>query len=298
MPANNIRQIATSIKTNYDKIPNANKTKKDAEIAQAGLNTCFRNAIGIDPTVRDDLTLNDDSLNNIERHLFTESEHTPTSSSSIAKIEEDNDEIIAFCKALDLGQITETENDADSITDAIGSSASITGQETITEYASEVLANPLDISNNARINTIKAARKVLDLDSPSKLNNFSLITTIAKWLVIIIKSKFELSQKTLEDALFYEKETKEVCDLVESSELTFTSPIFKGKEKESDAIEYINNIFQNAREAVSSRLISFLPGYDYFINEEKPDQDVSSSAAIDNTLTTTSGTPRKALKYD
>ena len=296
MPANNIRQIATSIKTNYDKIPNENKTKKDAEIAQAGLNTCFRNAIGIDPTVRDDLTLNDDSLNNIERHLFTESEHTPTSSSSIAKIEEDNDEIIAFCKALDLEQIP--ENDDDSITDAIGSSASITGQETITEYASEVLANPLDISNNARINTIKAARKVLDLDSPSKLNNFSLITTIAKWLVIIIKSKFELSQKTLEDALFYEKETKEVCDLVESSELTFTSPIFKGKEKESDRIEYINNILQNAREAVSSRLISFLPGYDCFTNEEKPDQNVSSSAAIDNTLTTTSGTPRKALKYD
>ena len=294
MPANNIRQIATSIKTNYDKIPNENKTKKDAEIAQAGLNTCFRNAIGIDPTVRDDLTLNDDSLNNIERHLFTESEHTPTSSSSIAK--EKDDEMIAFCKALDLGQIT--ENDDDSITDAIGSSASITGQETITEYVSEVLANPLDISNNARINTIKAARKVLDLDSPSKLNNFSLITTIAKWLVTVIKSKFELSQKTLEDALFYEKETKEVRDLVESSELTFTSPIFKGKEKESDRIEYINNIFQNAREAVSSRLISFLPGYDCFTNEEKPDQDVSSSAAIDNTLPTTSGTPRKALKYD
>jgi hypothetical protein len=247
MPTSDIREVARLIKENYDKISNKDKTIKDAEIVQAGLNTCLRNALGMDPRMVDDIILNTYDLNNMEQGSSSETEKKKD------KDKDKNKKVTKFCKALDLENI-----------------------------------------NEASIDVIRAAQKALDLDSPKQLDNYGLTGTIATWLVMAIKSKFELTTQTPEDKLIYEKDVKEVDGMIK--EITFHSPVFKGKEKESYASKYIQGILEEASEMVAK--IPLLSGYEKHIlnnkvsSENKSEEELKQEN-VNGAVQSSSTTPKK-----
>ena len=203
----------------------------------------------------------------------------------------ENEEIAQFCSAL---TIEDSEEESLELQADVSSDS-----ESLKKYVTELLLNPHTPLSKARIDAIKASRHALDLDSPTKLSDYSLIETIAEWLTEVTKSKFELSEKNLANAFLYEKEVKKICDMLTDSKISFNSMTFKEKEMvDEEESGRIKNIYQEAREAVNGFVFEFLPGYDDSkqFKEKGPEQASNSSNLY--CAPSSSGSSRKTLKFE
>jgi hypothetical protein len=115
-------------------------------------------------------------------------------------------------------------------------------------------------------------------------------------LVTVIKSKFELTEKNSDDILTYEREVKEVYDIIEHAQITFNSPAFKGKEKESYTSKYIQGVLKEASEMVAK--IPLLPGYTKYTTlkhglEDKPEEELKHDSIKDAVTSSSSSIAKK-----
>jgi len=261
-----IKEISEQIKKDYDEIPDTHKKPYNAELAKAALTTCFRNVMGLDPTITHDSILNDSAILNIEEqisNLSNQANHEHSTEPSEQYDDQSNEnlnieeEIAQFCTALTLDPpIVEEKEEVFVPSSTID--GSYDNNTEIAEHVSIALATAPRTPSLSIINHIVSARKSLDLDSPQKkIDDKPIIIAIATLLAEVIKSQFNLfNQKTLEDAVKYEKDIKEILNLLAELGINPKNTLFIP----------INIIYKGAKKAISSFYHPILPGYDSFMN--------------------------------
>ncbi len=257
-----IKEISEQIKKDYDEIPDTHKKPYNAELAKAALTTCFRNVMGLDPTITHDSILNDTAILNIEEqisNLSNQANQEPSTEPSEQDDDQSNEnlnieeKVSQFCSALTL-------DSSDTEEEIFDSSAIVDDDNNtdIAEHVSIALATASRTPSLSVINHIISARKSLDLDSPQKkFDDKPSIIAIATLLAEIIRSQFNLfNQKNLEDAVKYEKDIKEILTLLAELRINPKNTLFIP----------INVIYKGAKKAISSFYNPILPGYDSFMN--------------------------------
>ena len=184
-----VKQLVQQINDAYNNIEY--KLQIDAEIAQAAIHTCLRNLCGKDATLADDKLLNDCDI--FESKLLNLDIRKQTIEHTLTEKYPCFEEIFSQYKITLHDQHTNLLEAIDDI------------------YCRDSFI--MYIINNIH-STIKdnliLARKALDLDCPHKIQDKTVILFVAEILCKIIKSKFEISKKDLQDAKLYALEVQNI----------------------------------------------------------------------------------------
>ena len=184
-----IKQLVQEINDTYNNIEY--KLQVDAVIAQAAIHTCLRNLCGKDATCEDDKLLN--NCDTLENKLLNLEARKQAIEHTLIEKYPCFEGIFAQYKTKLYEQHTNILEAIDEI------------------YCRDSFI--AHIINNIHF-TIKdnliSARKALDLDCPHKIQDKKIILFVAEVLCKIIKSKFEISKKDLQDAELYALEVQNI----------------------------------------------------------------------------------------